>query len=576
MSVLAQVDLHRAFPRKFVPREADAGDWAQIEPVFSELLRRAPSSPEELEKWLADYCELVGAVDEEETRRYISMTLQTDDPAREAAYQQFVENINPKIKPLVQAWEKAYLQNRARKLLPRDRYAVLDRIIDNNVALFREENVPLETEEALLKKDYQKLAGAMTVIVNGTEQTLQQAARYLEEPDRGLRQQVWEQIAKRRLLDKQKLEELYDRLVALRTRIAANAGFSNYRDYIFRRYQRFDYTPEDCFRFHDGVERAVLPLAAKILKERQRLLRVDTLRPWDLEVDPLHRPPLRPFSTTGELVKGTREIFTRVDPAFGEQFQFIADHQLLDIESRKGKAPGGYQSMLSECRVPFIFTNAVGRDVDVRTLLHEGGHAFHTFAARNDPVIYYRYTTAEFREVASMSMEMFALPHLAVFYKDPKEYRRACRSRLENLALMLPVIAMGDAFQHWVYTRPAHTSAERAQAWKEIQTRFTVITDWTGHEEQRAYAWHRILHFFEVPFYSIEYALAEIGALQVWTHSRSNYHDAVERYWSALSLGGSRPLPQLFEAAGAHFRFDYEVLKPLMDALGEEIDSIGS
>ncbi|MEE8176624.1 MAG: M3 family oligoendopeptidase, partial [Acidobacteriota bacterium] len=557
-------------------KAADMGDWSQIEPLFTALLQRNVPSAEELARWLLDYSELSAALNEEMAKRYIAMTTQTDDPVREAAYQKFVEQIDPKSKPLVQSLEKAYLQNPHRKSLPAERYAVMNRIIESNVALFREENVPLEMQEALQTKEYQKLSGAMTVMVDGEERTLQQAAKSLEDPDRRVRQQVWEAMAGRRLQEKEKLERLYEQLLALRKQIAANAGFADYRAYSFQQHQRFDYGPEECFQFHDAVERAVLPLVQKIHTERRKLLQVETLRPWDLGTDPLNRPPLRPFSTTDELVQGTREIFTRVDPALGEQFGFMAEKRLLELESRKGKAPGGYQETLQERRWPFIFMNAVGRDLDIRTLLHEGGHAFHMLAAREEPLIQYRHAPMEFCEVASMSMELLATPHLDVFYKNPEDRNRAYRAKLEDFILIFPWIATIDAFQHWVYTHPDQTRDERAQAWRQIHGRFSAVVDWSGYEEQRTYLWHRQLHLYEVPFYYIEYGIALTGALQVWMRSRTDYRDAVERYWAALSLGGTRPLPELFAAAGVRFSFDYETLKPLMDAVGEELSRIGN
>jgi oligoendopeptidase F len=573
---MIQVDLKRSFPRKFVGPDADMGNWAHVEPLFTELLKRNPSSPEELERWLVDYGELCGALSEEESKRYIAMTTQTDDPVREAAYQEFVEQIAPRIKPLIFAAEKAYLQNSSLSSLPAQRYAVLNRRSANLVTLFREENVPLETQDELLARDYHKIRGAMTVKVNDAELTLQQAAKLLEQPDRELRRAVWEKISARQMTDKEATEQIFDKMVALRSTMAANAGFANFRDYAFRRRERFDYSPEDCFRFHEGVERAVMPLARKIRARRKELLRLDTLRPWDLAVDPLNRAPLAPFATTAEFIHGTGDIFTRVHPALGEQFQFMADRHLLELENRKGKAPGGYQSSLQESRVPFIFMNAVGRDLDLRTLVHEGGHAFHMLAAREEPLIGYRDAPIEFCEVASMGMELLALPHLRVFYKDPEEYRRACRSRLEDLVLLLPAVALGDSFQHWVYTHPGNTREERAATWLALARRFTAGVDWTGYEEQQSFQWHGTLHFFAMPFYYIEYGIAQTGALQMWMHSIQNYPEAVERYWHALALGGSRPLPELFQAAGARFEFDYEILKPLMDTVEASLDAMGA
>ena len=575
MHKLMQVDPRRPFPRRFVPTGATMGEWAQIEPLFTRLRDRSINSADELERWLVDCSELSAAIAEERTRRYIAMTVQTDDPVREAAYQEFIEQIDPKTKSYWHALELAYLENPHRRGLPADRYGVLDRIVENNVSLFREENIPLETQDALLMKDYQKLTGAMTIVYRGEEMTLQQAAKFLEEPDRSLRQQVWELLTARRLRDKDALEDLYDRMVALRTQIARNAGFANYRDYAFKRRRRFDYTTEDCLQFHAGVERAAVPLVRTILEERRRKLGVDTLRPWDTLVDPRRRPPLRPFASIDDLVTGIEEVFRRVDPALGDQFRFMWEERLLDLDSRKGKAPGGYQSTLHERRWPFIFANAVGRDDDVRTMLHEGGHAFHQLASREQQLIHYRNAPIEFAEVASMGMELLAAPHLDVFYKNPDDYKRSFRATLEDAVTILPWVATIDAFQHWVYTHPTHTRAQRREAWGQVFRRFATVVDWRGYEEALACAWHRQLHLFLSPFYYIEYGIAETGALQIWTRSRVNHREAVERYWQALWLGGSKPLPQLFEAAGARFRFDYDTLAPLMDAVAEELARIG-
>ncbi|HXF83330.1 MAG TPA: M3 family oligoendopeptidase, partial [bacterium] len=508
-------------------------------------------------------------------RRYIAMTTQTDDPVREQAYNHFVQEIDPQTKPMWHALDVRYLQSPYRRELPPERYAVMDRIVETNVALFRPENVPLETEEALLAKDYQKITGAMTVTFRGTELTLPQAAKYLEEPDRAVRQEVWELVARRRLQDREAIDDLYDRLIVLRDRIARNAGFATYRDYIFKRRRRFDYTPEDCLQFHEGVEQAVLPLVTRIYEARRQRMGLATLRPWDTLVDPLGRPALRPFTTVDELLAGCEEIFRRVDPALGAQFRFMREERLLDLESRKGKAPGGYQSTLHERRWPFIFMNAVGRDDDVRTLLHEGGHAFHQLASREDPLIFYRTTPYEFAEVASMGMELLAAPHLDVFYREEGAFRRAYRNALEDAVLLLPWIATIDAFQHWVYTHIGHSRDERRRAWVEIYRRFQPALDWSGYADAEGWLWHRQLHLFTSPFYYIEYGIAQTGALQIWLQSRRDYRAAVERYWQALRLGGSRPLPHLFAAAGATFRFDHATLKPLADAVGEELDRLG-
>jgi oligoendopeptidase F len=564
-------DPRKAFPRRFVPADADMGRWDQIEPIGQALLAHRPDSPQALEQWLEDRGELATCIWEERNRRYIAMTSQTDDPERERAYLTFVQEIEPKVKPLGHLLDEAYLQNPHRRALP-ERYRLLDRLIENRFTLFRQQNVPLEVRENELRTEYQKVTGAMTVVYRGEERTLQQMAIFLEIPDRAMRQEAWELTTRRRLQDKETLEDLFDRLRDVRLQITANAGFASYRDYTFRRRERFDYGPEDCFRFHEAVEAHFVPLVERLARERQVLLGVEALRPWDTEVDPLGRPPLRPFDQTSELLDRSEAVFRRVDPELGEHFQFMREESLLDLESRKGKAPGGYMSDLSERRWPFIFMNAVGLDRDVRTLLHEGGHAFNTIAAREEPLAEYRDPPLEFAEVASMGMELLSTAHLDAFYQDPEDRRRAYRERLEGIVRIFPWIATVDAFQHWLYTNPAHTREQRREAWIRTLQRFHRDVDWSGYEEARAYRWHSQLHIFLVPFYYIEYGIAQLGALQVWLRSRSDYRDAVARYRAALALGGTRPLPELFTAAGARFAFDGATVGPLAEALASELE----
>jgi len=551
--------LPREYPRRFVPQKCDLADWSELEPLFGELERRPLNSKESLEEWLLDQSELMAALHEEGSIRYIRMTCQTDDPDYEKAYLHFVEEIEPKLKPRFQHLRERYLQSPARGELPPERYAVLDRKTENAVALFREENVPLETEEEKLGQRYQKLTGAMTVRYEGKEQTLQQMARYLEEPERTVRQEAWELIAERRLEDRDQLDELYDELLALRHKIAQNAGFSNYRDYAFRRRERFDYTPEDCFKFHEAVEAHIVPLMRELQRERQQQMGLDELRPWDLNVDPQGRPPLRPFTKASELIEGCEKIFRRVDPQLGAQFHQMAELGLLDLESRKGKAPGGYQATLSERRLPFIFMNAVGRDGDVRTLLHEGGHAFHTFATRDEPLSVYRHAPTEFSEVASMGMELLSSPYLEEFYSS-EEAERSRREHREGIVRILAWIATIDAFQHWIYTHPGHSRKEREEQWLVLHERFGGTESWRGYEEALRSAWQRQIHLFLYPFYYIEYGIAQLGALGVWLRAQEDPQGAVGAYRRALALGGSRPLPQLFEAAGLPFDFGSEAV----------------
>jgi oligoendopeptidase F len=570
MSV-ATVDPRRTFPRRFVPADADMGEWAQIEPLFREILDREIDSAQALERWLEDANELEAAVWEEGSRRYVAMTQQTDDPQREQAYLYYVREIRPRLEPLNFELKKKYLATPHRHTLARDRYFVFDRDVANDVELFREENIPLRVQEAELQQQYQKITGGMTVNYRGEERTLQQMAKFLEEPDRSVRQEAWELITHRRLRDREAIEGVFEQLFPLRQRMARNAGFANYRDYAFRAKGRWDYTPEDCERFHAAVADHIVPVVQRLHEHRRRLLGLETLRPWDLDVDPRGRPPLRPFDGAADLIAKSERAFAGVDRELARHFGFMAEQGLLDLESRKGKAPGGYQATMHERRWPFIFMNAVGREGDVRTIVHEGGHAFHSLAAREDPLIHYRRAPTEFAEVASMGMEVLCLPHLDVFYPDPEGARRARRDFFEGIARLLPWIAIVDAFQHWLYTHQDHTRDERRAKWLEVLRTFRPGIDWSGYEEAEAYAWHAQLHIFLYPLYYIEYGIAQLGALQLWLASREDYAGAVRRYRAALSLGGSRPLPELFGAAGLRFGLDEEAVAPLAAALSTEL-----
>ena len=575
MNLLPFGKLSPAKPRSFVPQHLDLGDWPQIAPLFDQLETRASTAKtaDDLEQWLLAWSELNAALDEEASRRYIAMTCHTDSAEAEKAYLHFVEHVEPPLKPRQFALEKIYVAHPLREQLPKQRFHVFDRDVKNHVELFRLENVVLETEEAKHSQQYQKLIGAQTVTFRGEEKTLVQMGRYLEEPDRALRQEAWELVAQRRLVDVEKCEEIFDGLIALRGQIAKNAGFANYRDYAFRQKSRFDYTPRECEQFHDAVEKEIIPAVREIQNERKRQLHLEKLRPWDAAVDPQNRPPLKPFVEVGEMVSRTQKIFNQLDPELAANFQQMQDLKLLDLDNRKGKAPGGYQSTLSEARVPFIFMNAIGLQRDVETILHEAGHAFHAQATRGEDLYAYRGAPIEFCEVASMAMELLGNEFLEEFYPTP-EANRARKTHLEGIIGFFPWMATVDAFQHWIYTHPGHTRAERKAAYLKLMDRFGGETDWSGYEESRAFSWHRQLHIFLHPFYYVEYGIAQLGALQVWANSRSNQVQALVDYKKSLALGGSRPLPELFAAAGCKFQFDAATIRPLIQLANTELKKL--
>jgi oligoendopeptidase F len=575
MSALPFENLPVASPRTFVPAHVDWGDWKQIAPLYDQLETRAAQcqTVADFEKWLLDWGELSAAVDQDGSERHIAMTCHTDDPEAEKAFLHFVEHIQPELKPREFKLAQLFVDHPLRRQLPRPRYEVFDRSTALQVELFRQENVPLETEEAKLSQQYQKLVGSLTVQFRGEEKTLVQMARYQEEPDRALRQETWELVVDRRLKEVEKFEDVFDELLKLREQIAHNAGFKNYIDYAFRRNRRFDYTPDDCLRFHDAIEQEIMPALRELQGERRQALGLPALRPWDLAVDPASRPPLRPFEKVEDMVAGTQKIFSRLDRPLADEFQQMQDLHLLDLANRKGKAPGGYQSTLAEARLPFIFMNAVGLQRDVETILHEAGHAFHALAARNEDLYAYRDAPIEFCEVASMSMELLGNQFIENFYPAP-EAKRARREHIEGIVEIFPWIATVDAFQHWIYSHPGHTRAERRAAWDALMKRFAGDVDWSDFETARGYLWHRQLHIFLHPFYYVEYGIAQLGALQVWANSRKDQARALADYKRGLSLGGSRSLPELFAAAGCRFDFSAGTIKPLVELVRSELAAL--
>jgi len=577
MPLLDPKTLPHDFPRSYLSPGTSLGEWTSVEPLFRELEQRPLDSPKALEKWLQDLGEFESALDEEGSLRYIRMTCDTEDAQIEKAYLGFLEKVSEPSKPRFFALMRKYWECPHRVPLAKFQgmdLTLFDRSVENQLALYREQNIPLETELEKLSQQYQKLNGSLTVTYEGREQTLQQMGRYLESTDRAKREEAWRLTASRRLRERDAFEGIFETMLPLREKAAKNAGFPNYRDYIFRRKERFDYGPKDCEAFHESAEKAIRPLVHRIQKKRAERMGLSALRPWDLSVDPRGLAPLKPFEGVEALAEGCERVLRQVDPEFGENFSSMRRLGLLDLESRKGKAPGGYQSSLEETRLPFIFMNSVGLNDDVRTLLHEGGHAMHSFLSRRIPFAPYRHAPMEFCEVASMSMELMAYPYLSGFYPDPKDAARSCIRHLEDVLALLPWIATVDAFQHWIYTHPGHSRKDRSDLWISLRQRLGGVEDWGGLEEERRSLWHRQLHIFEYPFYYIEYGIAQLGALQVWRNFRKDPKEGVRLYKKGLAAGGSLTLPGIFEAAGIRFDFSLGMIEPLMGEIEKELESL--
>ena len=561
--------------RTFLPADFAVTDWSALEPFFKELLEREITDKAVMEQWLQDQSELEAAVSEDACWRQIRMTCDTENKVLEEAFNFFCMQIQPQIQPMADALNKKLMASPLLNTLEKEKYHTYLRSIRKSIDLFREENIPLQAEMAVLQQRFGQITGAMMVTVNGVEYTLQQAAKFLENGDRTLREEVYKKIQERRLQDKQKLDELYDKLITLRNKEAQNAGFENYRDYRFKELGRFDYTKEDCYKFHDAVKMHVLPLVNEIYKKKKEKLGLDVLRPWDMDAEPEGTQPLRPFTTADELLKKSIDCFNRLSPFFGQCLVKMQELQHLDLESRKGKAPGGYNCPLAESGAPFIFMNAAGQMNDVTTMVHEGGHAVHSFLAHPLPLNGFKEYPMEIAEVASMAMELFSMDHWESFFENDKDLLRAKQHQLERVISIFPWIAVIDKFQHWIYEHPTHTQKERTTAWMNVLNEFQDdVVDYSGLENYRSNAWQRQLHLFEVPFYYIEYGIAQLGAIGMWMQFKENKELALDNYCNALALGATKTLPELFKTAGLEFDFSPKKIKVLMDFVKTEMDRI--
>jgi oligoendopeptidase F len=557
---------------EFVPADIDASTWENLQPYYQQLLDREFKCSGCLEQFLLDRSELDAAAEEAGSNLYIAMTCNTEDEDAKNGFLAFVETVEPELKKVGFELNKKVVASPHVKDLDTQRYAVLLRNWFADVEIFRDENVPLQTEDTKLGQEYAEICGAMMVEFDGEDRTMPQMGVYQQDSDRAIREAAWRGVAERRLQDREKIDGMFDSMVKNRNQTAKNADFEDYRGYMFAVKHRFDYTPEDCIAFHNAVEQTCMPIVRKLAEERKAALGVDTLRPWDLAVDPHGHPPLKPFEDADELIEKTSKLFHRMDGELGEMFDTMRDGGYsLDLDSRKGKAPGGYQASRDRKRKPFIFMNAASLPRDLDTMVHEAGHAFHYMLCRHDDLVWYRGAPLEFAEVASMSMEMLSYPFLEEFYTS-EETKRAIQKHLEGIVNFLPWCATIDAFQHWIYLNPDHTREERTSCWLELCKRFGNGVDWSGLEAEQEAEWHRQLHLFQVPFYYIEYGIAQLGALQMWLHYCNDSEAALASYKKGLALGSSKPLPELFENAGLKFDFTAQMVGTLMKAVEEALD----
>ena len=561
--------------RNFVPNDLNPDDEKAISKLYRTLLQREiPVNVDKLRQWIMDWSELESVLGEVSSRRYVAMTCDTRDELAAKAYADFVEKIQPLMIEYDDKLNRKLMAHPSKDAL-KSEFGEWLKGVQVSLDLFSPDNIPLETEENKEIQAYQKITGGMSVEFDGEVKTMQQLSAYMEKTDRALRERAWRAMWERRLKDKEALDNSYDKLFSIRKQIAKNAHCRDFIDYIFLAKHRFDYTPTDCENFHESIEKLVLPLQKEMYKRRAQKMGLDKLRPWDLDVDPLSRPPLKPYQSGEELIEKVDCIFESIHPQAGKWAREMQAKKLIDPDSRLGKAPGGYQIGFDESRLPFIFMNSANTDRDIYTLLHESGHSFHQFALANQPIFAYRDVPAEFAEVASMSMELIGMSNLKPFYEnDCEAIVRSTEGELADVIWLFPWVASIDSFQHRLYNFPEHTAEDRSDIWTEIMDRYDAGIDYSGLEAVRRNLWQKQLHLFECPFYYIEYGIAQIGALQVWANFKKDPQKAIDDLFKAESLGSSRPIPELFATANIKFDFTPKTLEPLMQVVWDELSRL--
>jgi oligoendopeptidase F len=561
--------------RHFLPQNLTVDSWNIIEPFFNDLKERPISSAHELEQWLIDRSELEAVLSEDIAWRYIKMTCDTANQKLLDSYNFFISEIEPHVAPYSNELNIKFVGSPYTKQLDPEKYRIYIRGVKKALEIYRDENIPLLTKIATESQKYGAISAAMTIEWEGKEITLQMASSLMNDTNRSIREEVYNKIKEKRKTEENTFNDLFTGLIQLRNQVALNAGFKNYRDYKFDELGRFDYSVKDCYDFHESIAKEILPLTEASDLERKKLLKLEALKPWDTEVDVEGKSALHPFKSGGELIDKSIECFYNIRPAYGEYLEIMKVMGHLDLDSRIGKAPGGYNYPLYEIGVPFIFMNSVGTNRDLITMVHEGGHAIHSFVTRDLEITDFKSTPSEVAELASMSMELISMEHWDVFFKNPDDLKRAKREQLEKSLRTLLWIAAVDKFQHWVYENPTHTIKERMNEWRKVIGEVSSnVIDWTGLEDVKARSWQSQLHIFEVPFYYIEYGMAQLGAIAVWRNYKRDPEKALDAYEAALRLGYTRSIPEIYKTAGIEFNFSRIYVKELADFVKNELDKI--
>ncbi len=556
--------------RKYFSEKFSIEKWAELEEVLKDMLSAQILSAQELVSFIEKYGELSSLIEEQEAWKIIRTTQYADKPEFAKEQADFYEFIVAPAQPYFFELDKKIYNNAFFKQLPEKKYAHLRKLLKNEIEIFREENVSLMIKENELANKYGEISSKLTVKFEGKERTLEEMDLILQEQDRSRREAAWREIWKKVTENRDELEKLFDDLKSVRLKIASNAGFNSYAEYAYKALGKLDYTIEDSCGFHDSIKEVVVPAIREINEQRKKALKIDVLRPWDMFVD-LEGAALQPFSDAKDLLAGSLRILQRIDLDFYEEINLLSENGFLDLDNRKGKAPGGYNCSLSETGASFIFMNAVGRHLDVQTFLHESGHALHASAIKDEPIVQYRNPPHEISEVASMSMEFFILDYLDEFYQNNQDVIKAKKEHLESALMVFPNVAVIDAFQNWIYSNPECSKEERGKKFAELKEEYNAGVDWSGLETEKEIGWLRVMHIFEVPFYYLEYAICQLGAISLYKKFKENPARAIENYKKFMKIGYSKSVPEVYAVAGIKFDFSKQYVEEMVDFIMKEL-----
>ncbi|MCC3357058.1 M3 family oligoendopeptidase [Bacillus sp. REN16] len=550
----------------------DLQDVEGVESQLQSLLDVPIESVSDLEKWLTDERNLTIKIEEAVTGHQVDFYRNTEDEEIKATYLHDQQTILPLLMKYDAKLNEKFCQSPYLDQLDEKQYGLMRNVRESKVKLFREENIPLMVKEQELSTKYSEIMGGLTVEWDGVEKPFPFIQSQLDNLDRTIREKAYHKMGSAFRQIKTDMDAIMDELVQLRHQIALNAGFENYRDYMFVVKNR-EYSVQDCYDFHENVEKHIIPAWNRLAEVFKSKLGVDTYRPWDNTAKLMKNPP---YSEVSDLMDGVSEILGKTDPYFADRFDYMREHGLLDLGDRKGKSPGGFCTALPVSGDTFVFANFSPSFFSLIALIHEMGHAVNGYLefSEHGPIEDYKLRM-EVAELYSHGMELLLLDKLDRFYPDEEDFKSAQREELRRAFTMLYGPLSGDLFQHWMYTNPNHTAKERDEKFFEISKRYGLNpVDTTGLEEEIGMSWAGTLHFFEVPFYNIEYSISMLGALQLLENYQKDPQQAIESFKKGASADYTQSIAAIYQETGVSFDFSENAVKRMGEFLEKVIQEI--